>query len=457
MTDDTIIALSTPPGVAALALVRLSGPGCREMAASLLQGPGPIQWQSHQAVHHYLYDNGMLLDDVVITFFQAPNSYTGQDTLEIACHGSPLIVQKIIQAFLARGARLAGPGEFTQRAFLNGKMDLTQAEAVQDLIAASSERALLGAQAMKEGRLGAHLQHIRAELIDLLAHLEAYIDFPEEDIAPQVGSEFSLRVDKLIGQISRLIATAPMGKILREGVLTAIVGAPNVGKSSLLNALLRDNRAIVSAIPGTTRDSIEADCNIRGWHLRLVDTAGQRQTQDEIEAEGVRRAQEITRKAQLVLHVVEAHRSCGASGADADGVAASEFFNPKILAPHQHYIKVANKIDLGCDHSNKDAVGVSTKTGEGLDRLEAAIEQQLMTAPAAESEGWLTVNARQENALRRAKDALDRAAASIRKPEPPELISVDLRDALGEIGSVVGLASNEDVLDQLFKNFCIGK
>ena len=305
-SSETIVALSTPPGVAALAVIRLSGAESRAIAEKLISGK--IEWKPGQSVYRTLTYQNETLDDVVLTFWQGPNSYTGEDTVEISCHGNPHIIESILRACLELGARTARPGEFTQRAFLNDKLSLTQAEGLLDLLYAPTERALASARAMKEGKLGHALEAIRTELIDLLSHLEASLDFAEEGIEPRVGPEFSERVEKIRAQIVQLLRTAPLGRILQEGALAVIVGEPNVGKSSLLNALLREDRAIVAATPGTTRDLIDAQCNIRGLPLRLIDTAGQRDSTDPVEIEGNRRARALLPNAQLLLHVVEAHQ-----------------------------------------------------------------------------------------------------------------------------------------------------
>jgi tRNA modification GTPase len=449
-SHDTIIALSTPPGVSALAVIRLSGPDVISYTNALLESPR--DWQPQRAVFVHLREgsgkDSRLLDEAVATYWKGPHSFTGEDTMEISCHGNPLIAQNILQAYIRLGARPAEPGEFTQRAFLNGRLDLTQAEAVLDIVHASTQRALSGAQAMKEGRLAEKLNQLRQQLIDLLAHLEAYIDFPDEDIQPDTGAAFLNRVEAMRKEVQTLLSTAPLGRILREGIATAIVGAPNVGKSSLLNALLRESRAIVSPIPGTTRDTIEAECNLRGFRLVLVDTAGQRETKDEIETEGVRRAQSAAGRAELILHVVEAP-------------VAPKPFDAELAHSLEGklYVRIANKADLGCElaHAGGGAILVSTLTGAGLSELEDAIEKLLIGSQQPASTGWLTINARQEAALQRALAAFDRAATGLADKSAPELVSVDLRAALHEIGQIVGLSTNEDILDQLFKNFCIGK
>jgi len=442
MTTDTIVALSTPPGVAALAVIRLSGPESRAIIGRLVEGK--VEGKPGQVVYRTLTHEGKTLDDVVLTFWRAPHSYTGEDTVEISCHGNPHIVENIIEACLAGGARAARSGEYTQRAFLNDKLSLTQAEGLLDLLYAPTERALASARAMKEGRLGQALDAVRAELVDLLSHLEASLDFAEEGIEPRVGSEFSARVEKVRGQIGRLLSTAPLGRILQEGALAVIVGEPNVGKSSLLNALLREERAIVAPTPGTTRDLIDAMCNVRGLPLRLIDTAGQRDSTDPVEMEGNRRARALLPKAQVLLHVVEAHQPYAA--------AAMEL--PETIST----LLIANKSDLGRHESlPAEAIFLCALTGEGLGELEAKIEAVLLADVADETETVLTINARQNATLARAAQSLDRALEALRNSVGLELVSVELRDALDDLAEVIGKTENEDILTRLFQNFCIGK
>jgi tRNA modification GTPase len=442
MTTNTIVALSTPPGVAALAVVRLCGPESRAIIDQLVADK--VEGKPGHAVYRTLTHQGKTLDDVVLTFWHAPHSYTGEDTVEISCHGNPHIVENIIEACLSLGARAARPGEFTQRAFLNDKLSLTQAEGLLDLLYAPTERALASARAMKEGRLGQALDAVRAELVDLLSHLEASLDFAEEGIEPRVGSEFSARVVKVREKIGQLLRTAPLGRILQEGALAVIVGEPNVGKSSLLNALLREDRAIVAPTPGTTRDLIEAMCNVRGLPLRLIDTAGQRDSTDPVEIEGNRRARALMPNAQLLLHVVEAHQP----------YAATKIELPENIPS----LLIANKADLGRDASlPKETIFLCALTGEGLGDLEAKIESALLADLADETETVLTINARQNATLERAAQSLDRALEALRGSVGLELISIELRDALHDLAEVIGETDNEDILTRLFQNFCIGK
>jgi tRNA modification GTPase len=442
MISDTIVALSTAPGVAALAVIRLSGPESFSVVEKL--ATAPMKMTPGRALYRTLAHAGKTLDDVVLTFWRGPHSYTGEDTVEISCHGNPHIVEAIIEACLALGARAARPGEFTQRAFLNDKLSLTQAEGLLDLLYAPTERALASARAMKEGRLGVALEAVRAELVDLLSHLEASLDFAEEGIEPKVGPEFSARIAKVREEIARLMRTAPLGRILQEGALAVIVGEPNVGKSSLLNALLREDRAIVAATPGTTRDLIEAMCSVRGLPVRLIDTAGQRDSTDPVEIEGNRRAKALLPKAQILLHVVEAHRPYVAAQVE--------------LPPDVPRLLIANKADLGRDASiPAEAIFLSARTGDGLAELEARMESALLKDVPDETETVLTINARQNATLERAADSLARAQEALANGAGLELVSVELRDALDDLAEVIGATDNEDILTRLFQNFCIGK
>jgi tRNA modification GTPase len=441
MPAETIAALSTPPGTAALAVIRMSGPDSRAIIDRLT---AEVPWRPGHAVYRTLRHHGQTLDDVILTYWRTPHSYTGEDTVEICCHGNPHIVENILRACLELGARAARPGEFTQRAFLNDKLSLTQAEGLLALLYAPTERALAGARAMKEGKLGHALETVRAELVDLLSHLEASLDFAEEGIDPNVGAEFTARVEQAREKLGQLLRTAPLGRILQEGALVVIVGEPNVGKSSLLNALLREDRAIVAPTPGTTRDWIEAPCSVRGLPLRLIDTAGQRDSTDPVEIEGNRRARARMPNAQLLLHVIEAHRPHVPAKID--------------LPENVPVLLIANKSDLGRHASlPPEALPLSALTGDGLEALERTIESALLGDAMDETETVLTINARQNATLQRAAQSLDRALEALRASTGLEVVSIELREALHDLAEVIGETSNEDILTRLFQNFCIGK
>jgi tRNA modification GTPase len=442
---DTIAAISTAFGEGAIALLRLSGPRAVEVADAIFRGKTALRdAPARIAQFGTLHDSGRKLDEVLATVFRAPASYTGEDLVEIGCHGGVLVTRRILEALLRHGARAAEPGEFTQRAFLNGKMDLTQAEAVMDLISAQTDLALRAANEQLEGRLGDRIRSLREALLEMLAHVEAYIDFPDEDIDPETGDSLRRRIDQARTDVQKLLDTAAQGRVLREGVRTVIYGAPNVGKSSLLNRLLGYERAIVSARPGTTRDLIEEVINLHGIPLRLTDTAGVRESSDEVEREGIERTRRALERADLVLHV-------------ADSSQPRTTIDPFGNSPRT--VAVLNKSDLG-EHSTWrgiDAVRISCETGEGLDSLADAIETRIFTGGAAHRDWTVAINARHQTCLERALAFLQAAREAFDQNLSPEFIAEELRAALDAIGEVAGKADTEELLDVIFGRFCIGK
>ena len=436
---DTIAACATPPGVSALALIRLSGPRASVIAGELLGESLPPR----QPLPRRLHLHGKVMDEAVITFWPGPRSYTGEDLVEISCHGNPLVVETILRALNHKGARMARPGEFTERAFLHGRIDLTQAESVLDVLHAGSERALLAAQRALAGQLRDRLMEIRSGLLDLLARLEAYIDFPEEDIQPEVGDGFRKEVSRLLQMISGLLATAPLGQRLRSGYRLVLMGPPNVGKSSLLNALLGSDRAIVSPVPGTTRDTVEESIVLAGFPVRLIDTAGLRPSSDPVEQEGIHRTRTAAEQADLVLALID--RTLPKDPCESEWTR----FNGKLL-------KILTKADLPGTYSG-EGHPVSSKTGEGLESLRKTVAQRLagnLLAPGSEE---IAVNARHAEGLQRATEALATASSSLATRAAPELVASDLRLALQALESILGVGTSEDVLDRLFAQFCIGK
>jgi tRNA modification GTPase len=437
LTTDTIIALATPPGPSAIALLRMSGPQAHAAASQFIKAKLPVR----KAVHADFIADGALLDDVVVTAWEKPASYTGEDLIEISCHGNMLIVEKIIAACCAAGARLSQPGEFTQRAFENGKMDLTQAEAVMDVIQAQSERSLAAAHRLRGGALAVQTGSARETLLNNLAHLEAYIDFPDEDIKPEVQDTFRKTVSDLIAGTDRLLATAREGKRLREGLTVVLAGAPNAGKSSLLNRLLNADRAIVSPLPGTTRDTIEAAILLEGIRIRLIDTAGLREGGDEIEQLGMARTRDAVAQADLILQI-------------EDGLAPHGLDVPHATAtPVLH---VRTRSDLA-GFLPGAGLSLSSVTGDGLDRLKQEIVRVLQLDASLAGQEEVAINTRHETALTRARENLERALQQAAAGAPPELVSADLRQALDAYGEIIGHVTNEDMLDRLFKTFCIGK
>tara|TARA_B110000208_G_scaffold120996_1_gene147795 strand:+ start:20267 stop:21628 length:1362 start_codon:yes stop_codon:yes gene_type:complete len=449
---DTIVALSTPAGESAIAVIRLSGPACSDLSAQILGRELALTPRyAHFGTYHDVA--GAIIDDCVFTYFELGKSFTGEAMLEISPHGNPLIVQKILADLMSRGCRSAEPGEFTRTAFLNGKMDLSQAEAVSDLIRARSDRSIEVAQRQLHGSVGRKMSELTDRLLSVMAHLEAYIDFPEEDLPSedQVGPASELR--KLINEVLELINTQRYTSLLHEGVKTLIIGEPNVGKSSLINALTGSDRSIVSDIPGTTRDYISAFLMVGPWRIEILDTAGLHEAGDAIEQIGINHTIEQAETADFFLLML-------------DSALPSPALPESLLArmTPKNTIVIENKIDLPNASEHHDFMAefqharLSLQAGEGLqpfrelwiDSIESAIQQPNAT-------DGVVVNARHANALGEACDSLELAAQKMKDDDLSELIASDLRAAVESIGKVVGKVDNDRMLDSLFKQFCIGK
>lgn len=445
---DTIAAVATPPGSGGIALLRLSGRRALEVADRSLRssaGKAPSAFTPRMAVFGEILRDGVRVDEVVITVFRGPKSFTGEDTVEVACHGGILVTRRALESLLAAGARPAEPGEFTCRAFLNGRMDLAQAEAVADLIHARTDRALVSARAQLAGALSGRIEGLRDALMSVLAHLEAHIDFPDEDITPDTTAVLASKLTEALGGIDALLRTARQGRFLRQGVRTALVGRPNAGKSSLLNRLLGHERAIVSPVAGTTRDTLEESAEVRGIPLVLVDTAGLRESDDLVEREGVRRSRQAAAEADLILHVVDA----ADPGTDAE--ASIPGCEGKVL------LRVANKCDLPEARVLPDAIPVSCRTGAGIDSLERAIEERLLSCDGVGGDDGVAIGVRHQQVLERARQAVCRTLAGLEEGLTLELVAFELRVALNALGDVVGKTSVDDLLDSIFSQFCLGK
>ena len=446
IAGDTIAAISTPSGEGAIALVRVSGADAVAVADKVFRGKEkPSRFASH--VQHFgeILDRAdRLIDQVMLAVHRAPTSYTGEDLVEISCHGGTLVTAKVLEACLHAGARAARPGEFTERAFLNGKMDLTQAEAVIDLIRAKTDLALRSATEQLEGRLGEKIRKIRDDLISLLAHIDASIDFPEEGIAPDEGETLRGRLDSVREQIEALLATADQGRILREGVRVVIYGATNAGKSSLLNRLLGYDRVIVSETHGTTRDAIEETVNLDGVPIRLLDTAGLRASASELEREGIARTEKSLQLADLRLHI-----------ADRNAPRPPHFGE---TAGDSNEIVILNKSDLPeeSDWKNFHAPRISCATGEGLPELQKEILARI-TKQNLRPESTVAINTRHRDCLRRALESCDCARTALGQGLPPEYVAVDVNEALRAVGEVIGAVGVDQILDSVFGQFCIGK
>lgn len=442
--SDTIVAIASPPGMGAVSVIRLSGARAFKIAISVVRGevlpkPRRVGLRSIQD------DTGRVIDEGLLITFEGPGSYTGEDVVEFTGHGGVMVTRRVLERFVEAGAIPAGPGEFTQRAFMNGRMDLTQAEAVMDLISAQTSLALRSANEQLDGRLGRTCENIRAKLLGATAHLEAFIDFPEEDIDPEVGAALCRTLSGQSASIAALLSTADQGRILREGVRTVIFGKPNVGKSSLLNRLLGYQRAIVSSKEGTTRDTIEEVVNLRGIPLRLIDTAGVRESSDEIEQEGIAMTHGQVARADLVLVIWDLSESF------VDSAEVS-------IPDGAQRLDILNKSDLeDVSWAGVKGLRISCESGSGFEDLESAISKLLSLDEAQWGDHSVAVNARHQACLTRAQSSLIRAITSLRAGDEPELTALDLREALTAIGEIAGIVDTEEILGEIFGNFCIGK
>lgn len=451
---DTIVALSTPPGRSGIGVIRLSGLLSLEILRSLLSDakfspePGRVTLRRIREPN-----TGALLDEALITFFKAPHSFTGEDTVELSCHGSPVLLRQIIDLILSLDARIAGPGEFTLRAVAAGRVNLAQAEAIRDLINAQTTAAVRQAARQMGGELSARLQPVKDALLDVIVVLESSIEFVEEDLPEVSVAQLDVRLSRLIGELEQLAATFRDGRLLRDGINVAIVGRPNVGKSSLFNGLLSVDRAIVTDLPGTTRDSLTELISIRGVPVRLTDTAGVRASQDKIENLGVERTRRAIADADLIVLVL-------------DGSQALTTEDYEILAELDGttHLIVVNKMDLDSFTSNeirqahKDASiqDVSAKNGAGLGSVRDAILAPFAASEIADN-GLLITDARHFDLLQRAASAVRVSCSLFRKRAGEELVLVGLHNALRFLGEITGETTSEDILSRIFATFCIGK
>lgn len=450
MKEDNIIALATPPGVGAISVIRLSGPESLLITDLLFKGKQPIVSSKSHTIHYGdIFDSsGNHIDDVLISVFKAPNSYTGEDSIEISTHGNPLIAQKIIGEFINTGkVRLAEPGEFTKRAFLNNRIDLSQAEAVADIIHARSDASLKGARNQLDGLLSKKVLGLRESLINATSFIELELDFAEEDIEFVNTEELLKRIDEIIIEIDSILDTYNVGRIIRDGINVALVGKPNVGKSSILNYLLKESRSIVSEIPGTTRDIIREEISIDGILFRLYDTAGLRESDNPIEEEGIKRSREVLGNADIVLFIEDVQQGI-----------SSELFNELLnIVSGDKVIRVLNKIDLN-DLINFDVdIKVSAKTGFGMKDLAKILVKKAIGTNYYTEKTAIISNFRHYNCLKNARESLLNARESILKKVSGEFISIDLRNAAISLGEIIGEVTSDDILNNIFMKFCIGK
>lgn len=459
MAADTIAAIATPIGEAGLAVIRLSGPHALAVADRFFQpaGKNPMQpsaASTHTIHYGHIVRDGQEVDEVLLSVMRAPRTFTREDVVEITCHGGLLPAKMVLDTVLASGARLAHPGEFTRRAFLNGRLDLAQAEAVAELIHSRTELALRVANEQLAGKLSRRINELRDQMLQTLAHVEAHIDFPEEDIAPDTRQQLTARLERGVAFMDQLLRTANEGQLLRRGIRAAIIGRPNAGKSSLLNELLGHDRAIVSAIPGTTRDTIEETANIRGLPVVFIDTAGLREARDDIEVEGIRRSRQSLQRADFILHVLDASEPLAQTDEDYLG----EFAGKKRLL-------VRNKIDLPIRLQLPSTLvpqpspvcDVCCLTSQGIEHLKDAIKELVWSGEIKAEMLEVMLNSRHQDALTRARAATMRTLDALRAEATLELVALDLRIAVNAIGEIVGKTATEDLLDSIFSQFCIGK
>jgi len=458
MIDDTIAAISTPIGVAGIGIVRVSGRDAVNIVEKIFHSPRdrkPGEARNHSMLYGYIKQEGKIVDEVLVSVMRAPHSFTAEDVVEINCHGGVVAVRKVLETVLNAGARPAEPGEFSKRAFLNGRIDLAQAESIIDLINAKTEKSLKVAVNQLEGALSGEVKTIRDDLLELIAHIEAGIDFPEHDIEDVSRSRIEIKTREVLDRLKQLIDGAETGKVLREGLKTAIIGKPNVGKSSLLNALLKEKRAIVTDIPGTTRDAIEEVASIRGIPVVVVDTAGIRETEDVVEKLGVERSREMFEEADLILFMIDA--STGLTEEDREILTLIKerkvicIINKTDIRSHIDMSEVEKYID------RHDMLEMSLLRGQGLDKLEEKIEKIVYAGIGCGREDTMVSSIRHKNALAKAAGSVEAVLNALSANLPTDCMAIDLKAAVDSLGEITGETLDEDLVDQIFSRFCIGK
>ncbi|MEW6063708.1 MAG: tRNA uridine-5-carboxymethylaminomethyl(34) synthesis GTPase MnmE [Bacillota bacterium] len=461
MLEDTIVAIATPLGEGSIGVVKISGPEAIAVGRRVFQPKVNQDWyikENYKLVYGHVVepDSREIIDEVLLSVMRGPRSFTAEDVVEINCHGGIVPLRRVLEVVLRQGARLAEPGEFSKRAFINGRLDLAQAESIIDIIRAKTDAGAKIAMSQLGGKLSEKVHGLQNELLGLLAKIEAFIDFPEDDIPEATLEEMAHRCNGLLIVIEQLLESADTGKVYREGLRTVIVGKPNVGKSSLLNALLREQRAIVTDIPGTTRDVIEEVLNIKGVPLKIIDTAGLRETQDLVEKLGVERSRQLLNQADLVLLVLDA--STGLSEDDLNVIN---------LIKDKKVLVLINKVDIADNAIEtdqlkqligySDVLEISAQKDIGLDRLEQSILDLVFQGKITAADNVLVSNSRHKHALERAKQHLLEAGRGMQQSVPPDLVSIDLKSAWEILGEITGNTVTEDLIDRIFADFCIGK
>jgi tRNA modification GTPase len=458
--EDTIAAISTPAGIGGIGIIRVSGDSAISIVNKIFRSSGikDLNSATSHTIHYgkiYNLDKTQIIDEVLVSIMKKPRTFTRDDVVEINCHGGIVSTRSVLEVVLSAGARLAEPGEFTKRAFVNGRIDLVQSEAIIDVINSKTNIELKSAIGQMEGSLSYKILEIRKELIGIAAHLQAEVDFPEEDIVDVEKDEIIVTLENIIGRITRLIETADLGKIIRNGLNTVIIGKPNVGKSSLLNALVRENRAIVTEIPGTTRDVIEEFVNIKGIPLRISDTAGIRETEDIVEKIGVEKSLEILSNAELSILILDGSEALNKNDIDIID-----------LVKDRKVICLVNKADLETkvdeDYIEKifgtdSVIRISIKEHLGLDSLENKIKSMFVSGDIDSGDSIVITNLRHKDSLIKAKEALENAMGSLKMGIPIDMLSIDIKDAVEKLGEIIGLTVSEEIVSKIFEQFCLGK
>lgn len=462
ISDDTIVALATPSGNGAIAVIRLSGKNAITIVDSHFKSVSKQKSLINQKTHTihlgHIFDGTKIIDEVLVSIFKNPNSYTGENVVEISCHGSNYIQQEIIQLFLRNGCRMANAGEFTLRAFLNGKLDLSQAEAVADLISSDNEASHQIAMQQMRGGFSSEISKLRQELLNFASLIELELDFAEEDVEFADRTQFKELIERIIFVLKRLIDSFAVGNVIKNGIPVAIVGEPNVGKSTLLNALLNEDRAIVSEIAGTTRDTIEDEISIGGIGFRFIDTAGIRETKDVVESIGIKKTFEKIEQSQVVIYLFDSEKNTG----NIDSVRI-EIEKIRNKYPQKPLIVIANKIDTLSDiqlaeinNTLVDALLLSAKTGFGVEQLTNSLLNLINTGALRNNETIIT-NSRHYDALLKAFEETQKVKYGLESGLSGDLLAIDIKQALFHFGEITGEITNDDLLGNIFANFCIGK
>lgn len=443
--NNTIAAIATPPGEGGIAVIRISGKEAIPIAASIFSGP-VASYKTHTCHFGKILDGEEAIDEALLIVMRAPRSYTGEDTVEIQCHGGSLITKRVLEVVLKAGAKAAGPGAFTHQAFMNGKLDLAQAEAVQAFIGAKNELSLKAAREQLEGKLSAHIQGLQKELLDIAAILEAWVDFPEEGLEFATQDEVIASLESTLQKMHQLEATFHDGKKIQEGIRLCLAGPPNAGKSSLMNALLGQERSIVTHIPGTTRDTLEAEMRLGGLHFHLLDTAGIRETDEIVEQEGIRRSKLAMQSADLILLMI-----------DVTAPIPNDLL--ATCAPEKTLL-IWNKIDLPhtIPHiSFPHQAPISAKLGTGVTELKKTLEALVWQGAVAPKDEIILTQARHKEALSDAAKDLQTLIDGLKTEISPEFLAADMRNCLRRLGSIIGMDITEDILSAIFSKFCVGK